>query len=158
MREIVLSLAVFACLVAASLGCLFTYERLHDKYRHDNTANVVRLIANLFVVTTSLVLGLMINSAKNTFESIDHNVHSFGTELILFDRALRQYGPETTEVREILLSYLNRTLGGGAAATGEWGKRDAAQGACLIRQRRASSTSRLRMNDTPPSWPTRSSI
>jgi hypothetical protein len=33
-------------------------------YRHDDTLNVVRLIANIFVVMTSLVLGLMINSAK----------------------------------------------------------------------------------------------
>ena len=44
---------------------------------------------------TSLVLGLLLNSAKNTLKSTDRNVHAFATELILMDRTLRQYGPET---------------------------------------------------------------
>jgi hypothetical protein len=34
---------------------------------------------------TSLVLGLMISTAKTTFESIERNVHSFATDLILFE-------------------------------------------------------------------------
>jgi hypothetical protein len=70
----------------------------------------VRLTANLFVVMTSLVLGLMINSAKNTFESIDHNVHAYATELILFDRSLRQYGPETQDARQSLIAYVQRVV------------------------------------------------
>ena len=35
---------------------------------------------------TSLVFGLMINSAKNTFESIDANFHGYATSLIIFER------------------------------------------------------------------------
>jgi hypothetical protein len=95
---------------AASLTNLSSYDRLPSRHRQDDAIAVVRLTANLFVVMTSLVLGLMINSAKNTFESIDHNVHAYATELILFDRSLRQYGPETQDARQPLIAYVQRVV------------------------------------------------
>jgi hypothetical protein len=61
---------MFACLSIASLGSLALYHRLRVHHRTDDTLNVVRMIANIFVVMTSPVLGLMINSAKNTLESV----------------------------------------------------------------------------------------
>lgn len=110
MREILTAFLIFLCLVAASLGSLALYERMPSHHRHDDTNAVVRLVANIFVVMTSLVLSLMINSAKNTFETIDHNVHSMSTELILLDRNLREYGPETDEARQRLLGYVRHAL------------------------------------------------
>jgi hypothetical protein len=47
---------------AALLG-LFSKTRLPSEHPQDDTSSVVRLVANLFVVMTSLVLGLMLNSA-----------------------------------------------------------------------------------------------
>ncbi len=76
----------------------------------DDTHNVVRLAAGVFALTTSLVLGLLLNSAKNTFESTDRNVHAFATELILMDRTLRQYGPETADARQRLAAYVRQAL------------------------------------------------
>ncbi len=113
MQEILIAVAVFLCLTAAPLVSTAVYRKLPAHHREDDTNNVVRLAANLFVVMTSLVLGLMINSAKNTYESIDHNVHAYATELILLDRTLRQYGPETGEVRQPLVAYVQRL-------TAEW--------------------------------------
>ena len=108
MQETLIAVAVFLCLTAAPLASMAVYGRLPAHHRDDDTNAVVRLAANLFVVMTSLVLGLMINSAKNTFESIDRNVHTYATELILLDRSLRQYGPETAEVRQPLVAYVQR--------------------------------------------------
>ena len=108
MNEILVAVLIFVCLAGASLGCLAAYEKLPVHHRQDDTYNLVRVVANIFVVMTSLVLGLMINSAKNTFESIDHNVHAFATELILLDRTLRRYGPETEPVHQSLLAYVKR--------------------------------------------------
>jgi hypothetical protein len=65
--------------VAASIGTMLTYSKLPVHHRQDETNTVVRLVANIFVVMTSLVFGLMINSSKNTFEGIDNNIHSFAT-------------------------------------------------------------------------------
>ena len=110
MREALIAVVIFLCLVAAPLVSMAIWPRLPARHRDDDTNNVVRLAANLFGVMTSLVLGLMINSAKNTFESIDHNVHAYATQLILLDRTLRQYGPETSAVREPLGAYVQRVV------------------------------------------------
>ncbi|MDE1996112.1 MAG: hypothetical protein KGI75_26675, partial [Rhizobiaceae bacterium] len=102
MREIIVAVVIFICLVAASLGTLSTYEKLHPNYRQEDTNTTVRLVANIFVVMTSLVLGLMLNSAKNTFEEIDHNVHVYATSLILLDRTMRELGPAGDDVHRAL--------------------------------------------------------
>lgn len=110
MDEALVGVAIFACLAGAALVSLCIYERFPAHHRQDETSAVVRLAANLFVVMSSLVLGLMVNSAKNTFESIDHNIHSYATELILLDRSLRQYGPETAPARQMLTAYVQRVV------------------------------------------------
>ncbi len=102
--------SVFACLMIASLGTLLSYSKLPARHLQDETNTVVRLVANIFVVMTSLVFGLMINSAKNTFQSIDDNVHSFATEIILLDRTLRAYGMEADEAQERLIVYVEKAL------------------------------------------------
>ncbi|MBB6411997.1 DUF4239 domain-containing protein [Mesorhizobium sangaii] len=118
MREALIAVMIFLCLTAAPLVSMAIWPRLPVRHRDDDTNNVVRLAANLFGVMTSLVLGLMINSAKNTFESIDSNVHAYATELILLDRILREYGPETDAVRQPLVVYVQR-VAGDASPTGE---------------------------------------
>ncbi|WP_181956568.1 MULTISPECIES: DUF4239 domain-containing protein [Mesorhizobium] len=112
MREALFAAVIFLCLAAAPMVSMAIWPRLPARHRDDDTNAVVRLAANLFGVMTSLVLGLMINSAKNTFESIDHNVHAYATEMILLDRILRQYGPETDAVREPLTAYVQRVAVG----------------------------------------------
>ncbi|WP_348642933.1 hypothetical protein [Mesorhizobium sp. B2-8-9] len=91
MGEMLVGAAIFACLAGASLVSLMVHERFPAHHLQDDTSAVVRLAANLFVVMSSLMLGLMINSAKNTFEAINGNVHTFATDLILLDRTLRHY-------------------------------------------------------------------
>ena len=108
MREGVISLLVFAALVAASLGSRVLYDRVPERHRVAATEDIVRLIANIFVVLASLVLGLMINSARNTFDSVDKSVHAYATELILLDRTMRQYGAETAAPRKSLLAYVQQ--------------------------------------------------
>lgn len=104
MHDVLIAFLVFVCLIAASLGSRF-YERIPERHRPAETEAVVRLFASLFMVMTSLVIGLMLNTAKNTFESADKSVHAYATELILFDRTLKHYGPETAEARRSLLAY-----------------------------------------------------
>lgn len=80
-------------------------------------ASPCRLAANIFVVAASLLLGLMLNSAKNTFEAVDRNIHAFATDLILLDRSLRQYRPEASDACERLAAYLRQAAKGTWAST-----------------------------------------
>jgi len=106
MRDIIVGVVVFVCLLGASLGSRALYERLPRRHRVGETETVVRLFASFFVVMTSLVIGLMLNQAKNTLDSADKGVHAYAVQLILFDRAMRNYGAEqTAAARGSLLAY-----------------------------------------------------
>lgn len=102
------ALVVFLCLALSALGTLMLYDKVPARFHHDDTVGVVRLIAGLFIVMTSLVIGLMINSSRSTFETADHTVHVFVTEVILFDRALQRYGPDAAGTRKALKEYAIR--------------------------------------------------
>lgn len=110
MSAILIAVAAFLCLTVAALGMMHVYPKLPARHRDDDTNTVVRLVANIFVVMASLVFGLMINSAKNTFEGIDDNVHSFATNLILLDRTLRTYGLAGNDARQYLIAYVEGAI------------------------------------------------
>ncbi|AMR67581.1 bestrophin-like domain [Aquipseudomonas alcaligenes] len=110
MESIWITLGTFACLLSAALVMMYWSPRLSARHRDEETNTVVRLVANIFVVMTSLVFGLMINSAKNTFESIDTNLHAYATSLIIFDRTLKNYGDAAQDTRTRLATYLEHAI------------------------------------------------
>ena len=116
MNGVSIATVVFFALVIASLGAMFVSPMLPKHHRDDDTNTVVRLLANIFVVMTSLVFGLMINSAKNTYENTDNSVHAFATNLILLDRTLRTYGLLGNEARARLVVYVKEAIANPARA------------------------------------------
>lgn len=110
MSNIWIAVGVFACLVFASMSMMLLYPKLSTRHRDDETNTVVRLVANIFVVMTSLVFGLLINSAKNTFEAVDANVHAYGTSLIILDRTLRSYASDAEDARKHLETYVEEAI------------------------------------------------
>jgi hypothetical protein len=109
--ETTVALLTFLCLSAASLGTLLVYDRLPAHHRDDKTLDTVRLVANIFVMLSSLVLGLMVSSASSNFAEVDKAVHAYATEIILLDRALRGLGPDGDPARAELLGYVTVIVG-----------------------------------------------
>jgi hypothetical protein len=97
------------CLMAAALGG-FLGAAVRSGRSQDDTKTTVRLAANLFVAMTSLVLGLMMNSAKNTLVTDNRNVHALAIDLILLDRTMRALGPQACEARPSLWGQFRRLL------------------------------------------------
>jgi hypothetical protein len=96
---------------AALLGFL-SKTGLPSEHLQDETRSMVRLVASLFVVMTSLVLGLMLDSAKNTFETNNRDIRTLATELILLDRTMRGLGSEAEDARRHLVEYVQTSLKG----------------------------------------------
>ena len=107
----VVAVATFVSVLGAALLGLFSRTRQpSEQSLRDDTSIVVRLVANLFVVMTGLVLGLMLNSAKNTLETNNRNIRTLATEVVLLDRTMRALGPETEDARQYLLEYVQNAL------------------------------------------------
>jgi len=64
--------------------------------------DVVKLSAGMIATLTALVLGLLVSSAKSSFDTINNGIVQTSAKVILLDRALARYGPESTATREQL--------------------------------------------------------
>jgi hypothetical protein len=87
--------------VGGALGMLIRI-RLPDAGLIAESKEVVRLGAGLMGTVAALVLGLMIASAKNSYDTQTANVRQLAANIILLDELLEQYGPETREARAMI--------------------------------------------------------
>jgi hypothetical protein len=58
----------------------------------DDSIRVVQLTTGLIATIAALVLGLLISSAKNSFDTVNAQVTHEAANIILLDRVLAQYG------------------------------------------------------------------
>lgn len=109
-NDVLLAIGVFIALTAAALITLLVCERVEHDQRAKAAGNVVRTVSNIFALMTSLVLGVMITSARTTFEETDRSVHALASQLIVLDLTLSEYGPETDATRDQLRLYARQVL------------------------------------------------
>src|SRR5262249_47153982 len=64
----------------------------------------------LIATMSALVLSLLVASAKSAFDTRSNQLTQASADMILLDRALARYGPETNEVRALLKSSMAVTL------------------------------------------------
>ena len=67
-----------------------------------DTKDVVKLGIALVATMAALVLGLLIASAKSTYDTRRSQLLQVSADVILLDRLLANYGPETKETRALL--------------------------------------------------------
>ncbi len=102
METIFFGFVVFACtLTGLVLGVTFRSRRPEHHFASESK-DVVKLGAGLIGTMTALVLGLMVASAKNSYDSQKAATTNIFGDSVLLDRVLAHYGPETTQARKLL--------------------------------------------------------
>src|SRR6202051_4388183 len=102
MMNLLISLLVFALIFGGALVGMAVRPLLSDHHLHSDSRDVVKLTAGLIGTLTALVLGLLIASAKGTFDQKTNQVRQMTATIILLDDLLAQYGPEATPLRTML--------------------------------------------------------
>jgi hypothetical protein len=92
----------FACMVGGLLIGVFVRRLLPGHHLSSDSRDVVKLGAGLIATQAALVLGLLVSSAKGSFDAMNAGITQGGARIILLDRVLSQYGPETKPIREAL--------------------------------------------------------
>jgi hypothetical protein len=64
----------------------------------------------LVATMTALVLGLLIPSAKSSVDTLNSEITGTSSKIILLDRTLANYGPETKEARDLFRSAVAAVL------------------------------------------------
>jgi hypothetical protein len=98
-----------ACIFAGALFGLWLSRVIPEAHLRDNSRSTIKVVTGMIATLAALVLGLLISSANTFFDSVDTALIHSGARIILLDRALAHYGPETKEARE----QLRRTIVGG---------------------------------------------
>jgi len=110
MTPIAISLVVCAFVFSGALLGVFLHSRLGTDHLSPESKEAVRLGMALVATTVALVLGLLIASAKNFYDTGNSEMVQLAADVVLIDRALAQYGPETQEARAKLRSSVARVV------------------------------------------------
>jgi len=75
---------------------------LPDHHLSDDSTSIVKLGAGLMATLAALVLGLLIASAKVSFDRLSEEFTQTAATVVLIDSTLADYGPEAKESRDLL--------------------------------------------------------
>ena len=94
-------------LVLASSGAgQILQPALHEHHKSRETIDAVRLVISILVTFTALVLGLVTNSVKSSYDLFDARMRGFASDIIELDQRLREYGADTDPQRAVLRTYV----------------------------------------------------
>jgi hypothetical protein len=102
MSSITISLLSAACIFAGALIGMALQRRLPGHHLGKEMQDLVKLSAGTIATLTALVLGLLVSSAKSSFDAINTGIVQGSAKFILLDRALARYGPDSNATREQL--------------------------------------------------------
>ncbi len=125
MSSLATSGIIFACVFGGTLLGMLLRAIVPEQHLSSESKDVVKLGMGLIGTMTALVLGLMIASAKGTFDTQRAGVGQLAGNVIIIDRNLARYGPEAKEVRKTLRAsvadMLARTWPGESGSPGQAG-------------------------------------
>ena len=93
------ALIVFGCLVAAVLLGRLIRRLLPDEHLATESRDGIKLALGLVSTMSALVLGLLVSSAKSSYDTERSEVIQMAAKVAFLDRVLATYGPEAAEAR-----------------------------------------------------------
>ena len=101
MSALAIGVIVFACLFGGALLGIFLSSVLPKHHLSAGSKDVIRLAMAMIATMAALVVGLLIASAKTSFDSKDGEIRRLATQIVLLDRIMAEYGPETQDIRKL---------------------------------------------------------
>ena len=90
--------------------------RLPEHHLSTESKDVIRLATAVVGTLSALALGLLIASAKSTYDTAEAEMRTAAARVLLLDRVMAQYGPETDHARRLLRELIERRLSRGWTA------------------------------------------
>ncbi len=93
---------MFLCVLGAALLALRLGAILPQHHRSPETKDTVKLTMGLVGTMTGLVLGMLVASAKGSYDTQKGEVTAMSSKIAFLDRLLEVYGPEAAAARQSL--------------------------------------------------------
>jgi hypothetical protein len=108
MSSITVRLIVFACVFGGALLGILLHAILPPNHLSSETKDIVKLGMGLVGTMSALVLGLLVASAKSSYDTQSAELTQLSANIALLDRGLALYGLETNETRALLRDVVVR--------------------------------------------------
>ena len=95
----VIAVILFVCLVGVTLLGKRVRRYLPEDHLSADSKDAVKLAMGLVATMTALLLGLLISSAKATYDTVESEVMQMAGKVAFLDRVLAFYGPEAAPAR-----------------------------------------------------------
>jgi len=109
-NSLAVSFIVFTIIFGAAVVGMLLRRVLPEHHLSADSKEVIKLGTGLVATMAALVLGLLVASAKGSFDAQSAEVTQASANIILLDRLLAQYGSETKEIRQSLRNITVRAL------------------------------------------------
>jgi hypothetical protein len=109
-NPIEISLIIFCCIFAGALLGMWLASVLPEHHMSAENKDLVKLSVGLIGTMAALLLGLLVASAKSSYDARRNELTELAANTILLDRALAHYGPPAAEVRGILKIAISRMI------------------------------------------------
>lgn len=102
MNSLAFAVAAFVVVFGGALGGLYLQRHVPSDHRGEESKDIVKLCLGVVGTLAALVLGLLVSSAKSSFDNMNSELTLAAVRVIQIDRVLAAYGPEAGEARRIL--------------------------------------------------------
>ncbi len=102
MRPLIISAIAFVLVLGGALLGMYFRKVTSADHLRDDVKDVVRLSTGLIGTIAALVLGLLIASAKSSYDARVTQFKQITANVILLDLLLEQYGPDAQNLRTML--------------------------------------------------------
>ena len=106
MNLMTMGLIVFACVFGGTLCGLYLSTKVAAHHLSADSMDAMTMALGVIGTLAALVLGLLLASAKSSFDAKGNGINQISADLLLLDRALARYGPETRDARDLLRNTL----------------------------------------------------
>jgi hypothetical protein len=110
MSGMTIALIAAGCISAGTLLGLVLSEMVPGHHLDANSKDAVKIGAGMISTLAALVLGLLVSSAKGSYDSTNAAITEGGAKVIMLDRILSNYGAETKAVRQELRRSVAATI------------------------------------------------
>lgn len=110
MSPVTVGIVVFAAVFGGALLGMRLRSALPDPHLNSETKDVVKLAMGLVATMTALILGLLIASAKESYDTQKGGVIQMSAKVAFLDRLLAIYGSDAGEARKVLRASIESAL------------------------------------------------
>ena len=144
MHAIVLSLVSAACVFSGLFFGYFLNQALPKNHLSNDSKDAIKLASGMIATLAALVLGLLVASAKSSFDLINGENVTIASKIIVLDRTLAHYGPEAEPARV----ELKRAVAAGIEII--WGKKTEVEGLTALEAANGMELTQDKVNDLQP--------